>query len=259
MKPREFVKDYSIRSLVCCFSGGKDSLVATHYVFSELEDVEIDKYVLYADTGVMLPTTTPFVEKVCQEFGWNLQIVYGYFFEHVESGLPMPSIHRRWCCGLCKLQPIAKFMRDLKPQRAEVTGLRRDESIRRRKLPEVFYLRKARVWKYAPLVDWTEKDVFRYIRENDLPMPPHYRMGIKETCMCGAYSNKKQMQIVRARFPELFQKFIDLEANFKSGGAAFFFNDKPTYAKDFLKQKTLDEKRVPDSPCRTSRDRDVTT
>lgn len=28
VNPREFVKEYCIRSLVCCFSGGKDSLVA---------------------------------------------------------------------------------------------------------------------------------------------------------------------------------------------------------------------------------------
>jgi phosphoadenosine phosphosulfate reductase len=242
LSPKEFVKEYSIKSLVCSFSGGKDSLVATHFVMSELQDVDIDKYVIYADTGVMLPTTTPYVEKVCKEYGWNLTIVYGNFWNYIENGYPMPSMFRRWCCGLCKLEPIQEFVKTLKPQRAEVTGLRRDESIRRRKLKELFYLRKSLVWKYAPILEWTEKDVARYIREHDLPMPPHYKLGIKETCQCGAFGSKKQMMILKAQFPELFQKFIDAEANFKTHGAAFFFNNQPVYARDLAKQKTLEVK-----------------
>lgn len=265
MKPRDFVKDYSIRSLVCCFSGGKDSLVATHYVLSDLDGFkshEIEKHVVFVDTTVMCPGTIQFVSNISQQFGWNLKILkpeVDFWTLVGEQGYPMPSMRRRWCCFKLKLEPIRDFVRNLNPQRAEVTGLRRDESVRRRNLPEVFYLKKSRVWKYAPLVDWNEKDVLRYMRKYDLSMPPHYRLGIKETCLCGAFASKKGMQIVRAQFPEFFQKFIDLEARFKSGGAAFFFDDKPTYAKDFLKQKTLDEKRVPDSPRYTSRDRDVTT
>jgi len=239
--PKDFVKDYSIRSLVCSFSGGKDSLVATHYVLSELKDMNMSKYVVHANTGCMLTITQPFVEKVCLEFGWNLKTVYGHFFEHVKNGMPMPTIHRRWCCGICKLNPIHDFVKNLPPQRAEVTGLRSDESIRRKKmkLPELFYLRKSHVWKYAPILSWSEKDVQTYIRKNDLPMPPHYRLGLKETCMCGAYSSKKQMEILRAQDPQLFQKFVDIESKFKTGGACFYFNNKPKYARDFLKQKTL--------------------
>ena len=242
MNPKEFVKEYCIKSLVCSFSGGKDSLVSTHLVMKELEDVDISKYVVYADTGVMLPTTTPFVEKVCKEFGWNLKIVYGNFWNYIEKGYPMPSMFRRWCCGLCKLEPIHDFVKTLKPQRAEVTGLRKEESIRRRNLVELFYLRKSYVWKYAPILEWTEKQVLAYIRKHDLPMPPHYRMGLKETCQCGAFSSKKQMMILKAQFPKLWKKFIQAEANFKTKGAAFYFQNKPVYARDLDKQTLLQDK-----------------
>ena len=70
-------------------------------------------------------------------------------------------------------------------------------------------------------------------------MPPHYALGIKETCQCGAFGSKKQMMILKAQFPELFQKFIDAEANFKTKGAAFYFQNKPVYARDLAKQKVL--------------------
>jgi len=245
IRPKDFVKDYSIRSLICSFSGGKDSLVATHYIFSELKDIDIGKYVVHADTTVMLPGVLDFVKDVCSRYGWNLKVVYPEisFWDYVgKKGYPMPSMFRRWCCGLLKLQPIHDFVKTLPPQRAEVTGLRLDESVRRKKmrLPDLFYLRKSHVWKYAPILEWSEKDVLAYMKEHDLPMPPHYAMGIKETCMCGAFSNKKQMQILLARHPKFFQKFVELEKNFKKGGACFYFNNKPTYAKDFLKQKLLE-------------------
>jgi 3'-phosphoadenosine 5'-phosphosulfate sulfotransferase (PAPS reductase)/FAD synthetase len=82
MNPQEFVKEYSIRSIACCFSGGKDSLVATHLMMTALGDrYDIDKHVVYADTGCMLPITEPFVVDICKRFGWPLTIVRGYFFE----------------------------------------------------------------------------------------------------------------------------------------------------------------------------------
>jgi len=65
MKPREFVEEYCIKSLVACFSGGKDSLVMTHYLHSELADT--------------------FVEETSRDYGWNLTVVEGHFFEKAEK------------------------------------------------------------------------------------------------------------------------------------------------------------------------------
>jgi len=245
MNPKEFVEQYSIRSLVCSFSGGKDSLAMTHYVMSELETIDIAKYVVHADTTIMLPGVADFVHDVCQQYGWNLHIVYPEvdFWTEVRQGMPMPTMFRRWCCGKLKLEPICDFVKTLEPQRGNVLGLRHDESSRRKKknYRTVFYLKKHGIWNYNPILEWSEKAVLRYLKEHALPMPPHYALGIKETCMCGAFSSKRQLQILKARFPDFFQKFVDLEKAFKKGGAAFYFQNKPCYARDFLKQKTLDE------------------
>lgn len=241
MNPHEFVEEYCIRSLVCCLSGGKDSLVMTHYLHSELSETDVDIRVVFADTGIMLPIARQFVEQICKEYGWNLTVVEGHFFEKAEKN-GMPRMKHRWCCWACKIKPISEFTKTLPPQRAEAVGVRRDESSRRRKLKnKVYYLKRGLVWKYAPILDWTEKDVLRYIKNHDLPMPPHYKLGLRETCMCGVYSNKRQMLILKAQFPELWNKIIQLEANFRKGGAAFYFRNKPVYAKDLAKQKTLKE------------------
>ena len=242
MKPVEFVGEYAIRSLACCFSGGKDSLAATHYVLSELKDVDIDKYVAFVDTSVMIPTTIRFVKEVSSQFDWNLVVLRPAksFWEQAEKK-GMPFVHRRWCCYGLKLQPMFDFIRKLPPQRASVTGLRRDESPSRQKLDRfVTYDRRRKVnaWHYKPILEWSEKDVLKYIEQNDLPVPSHYRLGIKETCLCGAFSSKKEMLIVKAQFPELFQKFVELEGKFKRDWACFY-DHGPVYARDLLKQKTL--------------------
>jgi len=248
VNPREFVENYCIKSLVCCFSGGKDSLVATHYVLSELEDVEIDKYVVFVDTTVMLPIAEPFVKDVCSRFGWNLKVLRPKvdFFTQAETK-GMPHIHRRWCCYGLKLQPIFDFVRELKPQKGEVVGLRKDESFRRSqmKLPQVHYdkRRGLNAWFYAPIWDWTEKDILSYIKKHELPMPPWYKLGIKETCMCGAFSSKKQIMILKALYPDLFEKFVELEGKFRRDWACFW-DGGPVYAKDLAKQKTLDRGEI---------------
>jgi 3'-phosphoadenosine 5'-phosphosulfate sulfotransferase (PAPS reductase)/FAD synthetase len=235
-----FIQDYTIRSIACCFSGGKDSLVATHFMLSQIEGLPIAKHVVYADTGIMLPIAGDFVRDVCRSFGWNLTIVDGYFFEKAKKN-GMPRMRHRWCCYTCKVEPMQKFIRTLPPQRAEVTGLRRDESNKRAQLNQIYYKRRVPSWAYAPIIGWTEKQVLSYIRKNGLPMPPHYKLGLHETCMCGVYSNRKQMEILKAQFPELWQKILDLEASFRTHGAAFYFNNKPVRASTIDEQKILFE------------------
>jgi 3'-phosphoadenosine 5'-phosphosulfate sulfotransferase (PAPS reductase)/FAD synthetase len=201
---------------------------------------EIDKWVLFADTGIMLPTTKPFVQDVCQSFGWKLKIVDGHFFDEAQTK-GMPRMRHRWCCHVCKVDPMQSFIRTLKPQRGEVTGLRRDESLRRSKLAQIYYKRRVPSWAYAPIISWNEKQVLKYLRKNGLPMPPHYRLGLHETCMCGVYSSRKQMEILKAQFPDLWAKILALEASFRKKGAAFYFRNKPVYARDIEKQKVLAE------------------
>lgn len=111
----------------------------------------------------------------------------------------------------------------------------------RSKLPQILYKKRVPSWGYCPLITWTGKEVASYLRRNDLPVPPNYRLGLKEPCMCGVFSTKKQMLILKAQFPELFDKFIQLEKQFRSGGACFYFHDKPVRAGDLAKQKTLGE------------------
>ena len=241
MRVKNFIKEYSVRSLVCCFSGGKDSLVATHYTLSEIAGFEPapEIHVVFVDTTVMLPITIEYVKEVCARYGWPLKILRPEpDFWTLAKKWGVPSRKQRWCCYHLKLKPIFDFVRKLPPQRAMIVGLRRDESKRRTKLPQVIYRKKARAWGYAPIIDWTEKDVLNYIKEHNLPIPPHYRLGLKETCMCGAFTSKKELMIMKALFPSLFKKFLALEEVFGDNRSVFFDRGK-LFARELAKQKTL--------------------
>ena len=58
-----------------------------------------------------------------------------------------------------------------------LTGLRRDQSAERADTPPLGWDAKHGLWKAAPLADWTERDVWNYIFEHDLPYHPLHDQG----------------------------------------------------------------------------------
>jgi len=247
LSPKEFVKHFVIKSLVYCLSGGKDSLVATHYCESELAGFDewgIDKHFICVDTTVMIPDNIPWLRKVVKDlFDAELTILKPKltFWEFVDKW-GAPRMRGRWCCYHLKLEPIIRFMKQLKAQRAEITGLRREESVRRRHLRKhVIFKKQAFAWGYAPILDWTDKQVKAYIRKHNIPINPIYKTPIKETCVCGVFSTPRRIEALRALYPDLFAKFLEAEKRFRKKGAMFYFHYQPHYARDFLKQKLLSD------------------
>jgi len=233
ISPKDFVEIYDIENLICCFSGGKDSLVSTHYMFKSLRDSDSPKkYVIWVDTTVMLPSAEPFVRKVCERFDWPLVILKPReSFWELAFRRGNPTMFRRWCCYALKLEPIISFVRSLRGQSAEVTGLRRCESRKRRNISQVLFRKRTGSWGYSPIVDWSDKEVEDYILEHSLPKPPWYELGIKETCCCGAFSSVRQMRQICRLYPSFFRRFMELENKFRNRGAAFYFQNRPYSAR----------------------------
>jgi len=245
MNPCEFVERYSIRSVAYCLSGGKDSLVATHYMESELGDLraELERHFITVDTTVMIPGNVEWLRQVVADlFDAELTVLRPQktFWELVDE-FGAPTMRRRWCCYHLKLEPIMRFMQTLPAQRAEVVGLRRVESRKRAKMPGIILKRRSLSWGYAPIIDWSDEQVRNYIHQHRIPINPVYRTPVKETCLCGVFASPKRIEAVRALYPELFNKFVEAESRFRKGGAMFFFQNRPWRARDLFKQALLDE------------------
>ena len=58
-----------------------------------------------------------------------------------------------------------------------ITGIRREQSPTRATAQPVEWDEKRAIWKFNPLVEWTEKDLWRRIHERDLPYHPLHDQG----------------------------------------------------------------------------------
>jgi phosphoadenosine phosphosulfate reductase len=55
---------------------------------------------------------------------------------------------------------------------AWVSGIRREDSQHRANAPKFAWDKRFGLWKLNPIADWTQDDVWTYIRDNDVPYNP---------------------------------------------------------------------------------------
>jgi phosphoadenosine phosphosulfate reductase len=73
-----------------------------------------------------------------------------------------------------KVEPMNRAIKELGAT-AWLSGLRRVQAKSRSKLPVV--QRQNRTTKVHPIVDWTEKDIYEYMKAHDLPFHPLWEKG----------------------------------------------------------------------------------
>jgi phosphoadenosine phosphosulfate reductase len=78
------------------------------------------------------------------------------------------------CCNQRKVEPLA---RALKPYKAWITGIRREQSARRATAKIVEWDPQFELVKLNPLARWTNEDVWTYIKRHDVPYNPLHDQG----------------------------------------------------------------------------------
>jgi phosphoadenosine phosphosulfate reductase len=92
------------------------------------------------------------VENMVNSKGVNL------FYESVEN--------RKLCCHVRKIVPL---QRALQGKKAWITGLRRQQSVTRTDLQVVEWDETHQLFKINPLLDWTEEQLWAFIKEKNIP------------------------------------------------------------------------------------------
>ncbi|PWT88354.1 MAG: phosphoadenylyl-sulfate reductase [Proteobacteria bacterium] len=83
---------------------------------------------------------------------------------------------RHKCCNIRKVEPLA---RALAGKRAWITGQRREQSSNRAQLSEQQFDAVHGIEKFNPLADWTEVQVWEYIRAQQVPYNRLYDQGYR--------------------------------------------------------------------------------
>lgn len=96
---------------------------------------------------------TKAAEEMVREFGFNL------FYKSIEM--------RKKCCGVRKVEPLRRALSELS---AWITGLRREQATTRTGVSKVEIDGANRgIIKVNPLADWTQDEVWSYIKEHNVP------------------------------------------------------------------------------------------
>lgn len=125
------------------------------------------------DTGRLFPETYALLDKTNLHYGIKIEVFcpqtealqemvstqgINLFYESIEK--------RHFCCQVRKLEPLSRAFRTLD---AWVCGLRRGQSVTRNDMRRVEWDERHGLLKINPLIDWSEEQVWVYVREHRVP------------------------------------------------------------------------------------------
>ena len=120
------------------------------------------------DTGVLFPETYATWRRIEERYGVKVDVYQGMSLARQADlhGDELWKSDPDACCGIRKVSPLKHALAQVD---GWVAGVRRDQSPARVATPKMGWDDAHGLWKLAPLADWSEKDVWRYIQEHDVP------------------------------------------------------------------------------------------
>jgi phosphoadenosine phosphosulfate reductase len=120
------------------------------------------------DTGALFPETRETWRALEERYDIEIEGVRGLHVDRLWEREPDR------CCDLRKVRPLRDT---LATADAWVAGLRREQSPDRAGAAKLGWDAKHGLWKVNPLADWSERDVWRYLADNDVPYHPLHDRG----------------------------------------------------------------------------------
>jgi phosphoadenosine phosphosulfate reductase len=137
-------------------------------IMDMLLKIEPDARFFTLDTGVLFPETYETWRKLEQRYGVHVDVYQGMSLARQRQlrGDELWNRDPDACCGIRKVEPLKEALSEVD---AWVSGLRRDQSPNRANTSKFHWDEKHDLWKANPLADWSEKDVWSYIMQNEVP------------------------------------------------------------------------------------------
>lgn len=202
--------------VICAFSGGKDSIVILDLCKKSGINFEAKFFQAFES-----PEVLRFIKKEYSEV--EFVSPHYSFYQAFRDKKLFPTKRMRWCCSLYKEGKTKNDASILGVRRAESVG-RRDRKVMSIRLKKdrtgdkmkVFeshcYSEKANSrLELKPIVDWTDKDVWDYIKENKLHYPQLYNEGVKRCgCMFCPLTNIENNAYYIRKYPKQFLQIVKI-------------------------------------------------
>jgi phosphoadenosine phosphosulfate reductase len=174
---RYIARDFSPAALASSLSA--EDMVLTDAILRLGAGIEI----FTLDTGKLHPETLALMEAVESRYGYRMrtfepdpQAVGAFREAHGDDSIYRSIAIRKRCCEIRKLAPLKLA---LAGKRAWITGLRREQSITRADIGEREFDIQHGLVKFNPLANWSEGEVWDYLRAFNVPYNPLYDRGFR--------------------------------------------------------------------------------
>src|ERR1700676_1761000 len=131
--------------------------------------VEKDFRLFTVYTEFFFPQPYNLMDRIEEKYGIPIEKVYSMLSPEEQErthGTALWSIDPDQCCNLRKVEPLRRKLSELN---AWITSIRRDQTSVRSTARRVEWDTKFGLGKINPIVDWTSKQVWRYIHDHDVP------------------------------------------------------------------------------------------
>ncbi|WP_321469553.1 phosphoadenylyl-sulfate reductase [Halarcobacter sp.] len=171
-----FINKYK-RDAALSSSLGAEDQVLTDMILKTNKDANI----FTLDTGRLHPETYDVMDATNLKYGVKLNVFFPEVVQ-VEELYQIQGVNghfesienRKRCCNIRKIEPLK---RALKPLKIWITGLRASQSVTRTDTPIVEWDENFNVIKVNPLINWSEEEVWNYIKANNVPYNKLHNQG----------------------------------------------------------------------------------
>jgi phosphoadenosine phosphosulfate reductase len=163
-----FLNEFNGKIALASSLGAEDQVLTDKIV-----KIDPEARIFTLDTGRLFPETYDLIAKTNDTYKINIDIFFpdaaqvedmvnkkgiNLFYHSVEN--------RKFCCGIRKVEPLKRAFKDLD---AWICGLRKDQSVTRFYTKLIEWDASNGLIKINPLLGWTEKQVWEYIKKNGIP------------------------------------------------------------------------------------------
>jgi phosphoadenosine phosphosulfate reductase len=163
-----FLKEFEGKVAFSTSLGAEDQVIA-----QMIATIDKSAHIFTLDTGRLFPETYDLIDLTSKKYDLNIRLMFpdaaetermvnskgiNLFYESIEN--------RKLCCNIRKIAPLKRAFAGLD---AWICGLRREQSVTRKDLQLVEWDETNNLIKVNPLINWTENQVWEYIRVNHIP------------------------------------------------------------------------------------------
>lgn len=168
---------FGANELVMTSSFGAESAALLHMATQQSPHIRV----IFVNTGYLFPETHAFMEQLRLRLNlnvWTYRTRNDPIIWLRNAGEENPTWRKDVdaCCAANKNEPMERAMRELKPK-AWLRGIRRNQAESRKGAKFIDFSNRYDCHSISPLLNWTTRDMFQYMKQYDLPYHPLYEKG----------------------------------------------------------------------------------